>query len=149
MNTQLAAQVAAILCRQFEGFYSSPYLCPAGVPTIGFGATYYEDGTLVSMLDQTISRQRAEALLLWHIERVYLPAVIKLCPGADNPDRLAALIDFAFNLGAGNLKASTLRKKVNSGDWVAVPYELMKWVKGGGKVLKGLILRRTAESKLI
>lgn len=149
MNTQLAAQVAAILCRQFEGFYSSPYLCPAGVPTIGFGATYYEDGTLVSMLDQPISRQRAEALLLWHIERVYLPAVIKLCPGADNPDRLAAIIDFAFNLGAGNLKASTLRKKVNSGDWVAVPSELMKWVKGGGKVLKGLILRRTAESKLI
>lgn len=50
-------------------------------------------------------------MLLWHIENVYLPAVLKLCPGVDTPERLAALIDFAFNLGVGNLRASTLRRE--------------------------------------
>lgn len=149
MNLGLAIEVAAALARRFEGFYSKPYICPAGVPTIGYGATYYEDGTRVQLTDPPITRERAEALLLWMVRTKYLPAVLRLCPGADTPERLAALIDFAFNLGAGNLQASTLRRKVNAGEWGAVPTELRKWVKGGGRVLRGLVIRREAEAALI
>jgi len=141
--------VAASLCRRFEGLYLRPYLCPAGVPTIGYGATYYEDGTRVTLLDPPITRERAETLLLWHLKRRYLPAVLALCPGVDDPARLAALIDFTFNLGEGNLRASTLRRKVNAEEWDAVPDQLLLWNKAGGRVLRGLTLRREAEAALI
>lgn len=144
-----AVPVAAALARRFEGLYLCPYLCPAGVPTIGYGATYYEDGAHVQLNDPAISKERAEALLLWMVRTRYLPAVVRLCPGVDGPRRLASLIDFAFNLGAGNLKASTLRRKVNASDWDAVPGELRKWNKAGGRVLRGLTLRREAEVALI
>ena len=144
-----AVQVAAALARRFEGLRLSPYLCSAGVPTIGFGATYYEDGTSVTLRDLPISKERAEALLLWMVRRVYLPAVMKLCPAVDKPQRIAALIDFTFNLGVGRLKGSTLRRKVNAGDWEAVPAELRKWVLGSGKKLRGLVIRREAEIALI
>ena len=146
---ELAVSVAAALARRFEGLFLTPYLCPAGVPTIGYGATYYEDGTMVTLSDPAITRERAEALLLWMVRTRYLPVVLRLCPGVDNHQRLAALIDFTFNLGAGQLRASTLRKKVNAGVWGDVPAELRKWVKGGGKVLRGLFLRREAEVLLI
>ena len=146
---ELAVAVAAALCRRFEGLYLTPYLCPAGVATIGVGATFYEDGRRVTLHDAQITRTRAEALLLWHIETVYLPAVLKLCPGITCPMRLAALIDFTFNLGAGQLRSSTLRKRVNSEDWEMVPAELRKWVRGGGRVLRGLVIRREAEVVLI
>lgn len=145
----LATAIAAALCRRFEGLYLSPYLCPAGVPTIGFGATYYQDGTRVTLQDPPITRQQAEDLLLWMIRTVYLPAVLKLCPGITCPARLAAIIDFTYNLGSGNLRASTLRKRINADDWVAVVTELLKWDKAGGKRLKGLTRRREAEVILI
>ena len=144
-----AVQVAAALARRFEGLRLSPYLCSAGVPTIGFGATYYEDGTSVTLRDLPISKERAEALLLWMVRRVYLPAVVKLCPAVDKPQRIAALIDFTFNLGVGRLKGSTLRKRINAEQWELVPAELRKWTRGGGKVLRGLVIRREAEIALI
>jgi Phage-related lysozyme (muraminidase) len=96
--------VAAALCRRFEGLYLRPYLCPAGVPTIGYGATYYEDGRRVRMDDPPITRERAEALLIWMVRKVYLPVVMQLCPGVREPGLLAALIDFTFNLGSGRLE---------------------------------------------
>jgi lysozyme len=145
----LAVGVAAALARRFEGCYLRPYLCPAGVPTIGYGATYYLDGKWVTLSDPPITRATAEVMLLDMVRRIYLPAVLKLCPGVDTPERLAALIDFAFNLGAGNLHVSTLRKRVNAGRWADVPVELRKWNRGGGKVLHGLVLRREAEVALI
>ena len=142
---ELAVKVAAALARMFEGLYLTPYLCPAGVPTIGYGATYYEDGTRVTLSDLAITRERAEELLLWMVRTKYLPAVIRLCPGVQDPRLLAALIDFTFNLGAGNLKTSNLRRCVNAEDWEALPAEFRKWVRGGGRVLKGLVRRREAE----
>lgn len=145
----LAIKVAAALARRFEGCYLRPYLCPAGVPTIGYGATYYEDGTRVTLFDPPITRERAESLLLWMVRTKYLPAVIRLCPGIADPRRLAAIIDFTFNLGAGNLGASTLRRRINAGQWDDVPAELRKWVKAGGRLLKGLVARREAEVALI
>lgn len=149
MNIQLAVEVAAALARRFEGCYPRPYLCPAGVPTIGYGATYYEDGRRVTLHDAPITRDRANALLLWMVRTRYLPAVINLCPRVTCPKRLAALIDFAFNLGAGQLKVSTLRKRVNADRWADVPRELRKWNKGGGRVLRGLVKRREAEVALV
>lgn len=145
----LAVDIAAALARRFEGFMAHPYLCPAGVPTIGYGATYYEDGRAVKLTDPPITRDRAEALLLWAVKAEYLPAVLRLCPGADTPERLAALIDFVFNLGAGRLRASTLRRKVNGGDWDAARVQIMRWVIGGGRKLKGLERRRAAERDLL
>lgn len=145
----LAVSIAASLARRFEGLYLMPYLCPAGVPTIGYGATYYEDGTHVTLLDPAITRERAEALLLRMVRTKYLPIVLRLCPGVDSPGRLASLIDFTFNLGAGSLKASTLRRKINTGQWADVPAELRKWTRGGGRVLQGLVNRREAEVRLI
>lgn len=145
----LAVQVAAALARRFEGLYLLPYLCPAGVPTIGYGSTYYEDGTRITLKDPPISKARAEALLLWMVRHVYLPAVLKLCPNIDSPERLAAIIDFAFNLGSSKLRGSTLRRRVNAGDWESAGSELMKWIRGGGRILTGLVRRREAERLLL
>lgn len=145
----LAVEIAASLCERFEGFVGYPYLCPAGVPTIGFGATHYLDGRAVKLTDPPISREAAQRLLLRMIEREYLPAVLRLCPGVQEPRRLAALIDFTFNLGAGALAGSTLRRRVNADEWQQVPGELRRWVRAAGKVLRGLVLRREAEVALI
>ena len=143
-----AVELACALCRRFEGLHLRPYLCPAGVATIGYGATFYEDGTCVTLSDLPITKERAEALLQVQVRRKFLPAVMRRCPGADSEPRVAALIDFAFNLGDGNLKASTLRRKVNQGRWSEVPAEFMKWNKAGGRVLAGLTKRRAAEAEL-
>lgn len=145
----LGVHAAAALARRFEGLYLTPYLCPAGVPTIGFGATHYEDGARVTLKDPAITRERAERLLLWMVRAVYMPAVLRLCPSVNTPERLAALIDFAFNLGAGQLAGSTLRKRVNADRWAEVPAEIRKWNRGGGRLLRGLVLRREAEAALI
>ncbi len=141
--------VAAILCRRFEGLRLKPYLCPAGVATIGYGATAYENGERVTLHDAPITKERAELLLIHMIRTVYMPAVLRLCPGIDSPLRMAAIIDFTFNLGTANLKNSTLRRRINAGEWGDVPAQLRKWVMGGGVVLRGLVLRREAEVALI
>ena len=88
-------------------------------------------------------------MLLWMVETRYLPDVIRLCPEIDTPERLASIIDFAFNLGSGALKASTLRRKINAGHWTDVPSQLFRWNKAGGRVLRGLTNRRAAEAALI
>lgn len=142
---ELVVAVAAELARRFEGLFLAPYLCPAGVPSIGYGATYYEDGTRVTLADAPITRERAEELMLWMVRTVYLPAVLRLFPGVTDPYLLAALTDFCFNLGEPNLRASTLRRKVLAEEWDAVPHEFMRWVNAGGRKLRGLVLRRQAE----
>lgn len=146
-----ALAITLELIRRFEGLYLKPYLCPAGVPTIGYGATYYPDGTRVTLADSPITRTMAEDLLLWHVKTVYLPAVLRWCPAVihETPGRVAALIDWTFNLGSGNLRASTLRRRVNAAAWDLVPDELRKWDKAGGRVLRGLTLRREAEAGLV
>lgn len=141
--------VAAGLCRQFEGVWLRPYLCPAGVATIGIGSTVYEDGQPVRLTDPGITKERAAKLLMMDLRRVRLPAVMALCPTIDTPGRLAALLDFSYNLGTGALRASTLRRRVLSGRWDLVPGELRKWVRGGGRVLPGLVARREEECRLV
>lgn len=144
-----AADIAMALIRRFEGCVLEPYLCPAGVATIGYGTTRYEDGTAVSLLDPPVSQGRAESLLTEAVLRMYLPAVAALCPGVDSPQRVAALVDFTYNLGINALRVSTLRKRVNAGAWGSVPDELRKWIYAGGRRLSGLAIRREAEAGLI
>lgn len=148
MDINLVIRLVVALCRKFEGFSPRPYLCPAGVPTIGYGSTYYEDGRKVQLTDPPITQARAELLLINQVRRVYLPQTVALCPGADTAGRLGALVDFDYNLGSRNLKTSTLRRCVNAGDWEAVRVQLMRWNRGGGRVLKGLTRRRTAEAAI-
>lgn len=145
MNELVAVAVASILIRRWEGFRSSPYLCPAGVPTIGYGFTHYADGTAVTLGDPPMTREAAQRLLERLLCTQYIPATIKLCPTIDSPERLGAITDFVYNLGSGNLRASTLRRKILAGDWGAVPAQLRKWTRAGGKILRGLALRREAE----
>lgn len=141
----VAAAVASDLCKRWEGFRSRPYICPAGVPTIGFGFTRYLDGTPVKLTDPPMEREYAERMLRALILRDYIPSVLKLCPMIDTPERLGAIVDFCYNLGSGNLRASTLRKRILAARWEDVPFELRKWTRGGGRVLKGLVLRRESE----
>lgn len=144
-----ALRIAIPMIAQFEGLRLRPYLCSAGVPTIGYGSTYYLDGTPVTLIDPEITKDQAAQLLRQTILKTYLPGVMTLCPGLDTPERIAAMVSFAYNLGIGALKASTLRKRINAGRWDEVPGEIRKWNKAGGRVLLGLVRRREAECKLI
>ncbi len=143
-------ELAAALCRQFEGFRAKPYLCPAGIPTIGYGSTYYADGRKVTLQDAPISEPDARALLLYELNHTYAPGVLRLCPGlAAHERRFNAVVDFCYNLGVGRLQTSTLRRKVNAQDWEGAKEQLMLWTRGGGKVLPGLVTRRKAECALL
>ena len=145
-----AVQTARDLCLVFEGLYLKPYLCPAAVPTIGVGSTFYEDGTRVTLKDPPITRERAMALLEHELLHC-LPRVQRLCPGLADWGEVAtgAVLDFAFNCGTGALAGSTLRKRINADDVPGARVELMKWVRGGGRVLPGLVKRRAAEAALL
>jgi lysozyme len=147
--TDEAIAIAAALCRRFEGFYAQPYICPAGVPTIGYGTTVYPDGRAVTLRDAPVTREQAEALLRNDLVAGRLRPVLRLCPTLDTAGRLGAIVDFAYNLGNGALAASTLRRRIAAGQWDDVPGELRKWNRGGGRVLRGLVLRREAEAALI
>lgn len=146
-----AITIAKRLCILFEGMYLKPYLCPAGIPTIGVGSTHYENGVRVSLADPPITPERAEQLLMWELQTQCVPRVLKLCSNLPGwgPGAMAAILDFTYNLGSGNLQSSTLRKKILAGDRDGAKSELMKWVRGGGRELPGLVKRRTAESALI
>ena len=149
-NQNEALNLAAGLCRQFEGLRLKPYLCPAGIPTIGYGSTRYADGRAVTLQDRPITAAQAEDLLLLTLRRDYLAGVLKASPSlADKPRALAAIVDFAYNLGVAKYEGSTLRKRVDAGDWPGARAELGKWVRGGGQVLPGLVARRAAEAKLM
>lgn len=129
------------LIRIFEGIRLRAYLCPAGVWTIGFGSTGPGIGPgLVWTRAQAETRMAEDAI---H----FLSAARKLCPYVSGA-RLDALADFAYNLGASRLAGSTLRRKVNVGDFDAAADEFPKWVFAGGKKLPGLVIRREAERNL-
>lgn len=133
------------LIRQFEGLRLKPYLCPAGVPTIGYGHT----GPDVRMDMPPISEEQAEALLLQDAAAFYRAAG-KLSPVLwTTPAAHAAIADFCYNLGTTRYKASTLKRRVDAGDWHGATEELQKWVWGGGKKLPGLVRRREAEAALL
>jgi len=142
-------ELAATLCRQFEGYKSRPYLCPANVATIGYGSTYYSDGRKVTLEDAPMDEPTARALLMFELEHTYLPGVLRHCPILATDERKCnGAVDFVYNLGIGRLQTSTLKRKINAQDWEGAKEQLMLWNKGGGKVLAGLTKRRAAECAL-
>lgn len=150
MNEAAVLARAAELCKRFEGLSLKPYRCPAGVPTIGYGSTRYADGKRVTMSDPPISTKDADDLLLTTLRQEYLPGVLKASPNlAQHPEVCAAIVDFAYNLGVGQYRYSTLRQRVLDENWPAVITELNKWVFSGGKKLPGLITRRRVEAELV
>ena len=136
------------LIKKYEGFRSKPYLCPAKVATIGYGATYYPNGVKVKLSDPAIDEKHA-SLLLEAMLVPYEKAVDSFCRDDINQNQFDALVSFAYNLGNGALKGSTLLKKVNANpNDIAIKKEFLKWVNAGGKRLQGLVNRRTEEANL-
>jgi len=131
----------------FEGYSSKPYLCPAGVWTIGYGTTRYPDGRRVKQIDVNCSKDQAKFWLNHELQKAE-QAVIRYCNPHLNENQRAALASFVYNLGSGAFRASTLRRRINSGDFEDVPYQLSRWNKAGGRILKGLVRRRAAEADL-
>lgn len=130
------------LIKQWEGCRLTAYKDVAGVWTIGYGST----GAHVRA-GMTISQAEADALLVADLAR-FERAVEKLVKVPLSDGQFAALVSFAFNVGEGALQKSTLLKKLNAGNYDAVPGELAKWVNAGGKKVQGLVNRRAAEAGL-
>ena len=135
------------IIRKFEGLKLRAYLCPANVWTIGYGNTFYENGSKVQEGDK-ITLERADKLLFFVVQK-FEAEVKKLVKSDINENMLGALTSFAFNVGAGNLAKSTLLKKVNANpNDATIRDEFNRWTKAGGKVLNGLVTRRKAEADL-
>ncbi len=168
MKITKTSQKGIDLIKSFEGFSSKPYLCPAKVPTIGYGATFYPNGKRVTMKDSPITEEEGVDILksmLVSFER-YVDSYTR---DDISQNQFDALVSFAYNLGPNNLKVSTLLKKVNSNpNDESIRAEFMKWVysgdgsrngvdddndgiideKGEKRRLKGLVRRREAEANL-
>ncbi|TAJ93287.1 MAG: lysozyme [Gammaproteobacteria bacterium] len=146
-------QAAIELAKRFEGFERKvkrgveitavPYICPAGFWTIGYGH-------LCDPKHPPISDAEAEVYLARDLQTA-LVATLRYCPvlTTEPEGRLAAIVDFTFNLGAGRLQTSTLKRRINQRDWAVAGQEMRRWVYGGGKVLPGLVVRREAEANLL
>ena len=135
------------LIKFFEGFRGTAYKCQAGVPTIGYGTTRYPNGNKVQMTDTT-DLGNAELYLLNDVKQFEL-AVDAYCTDALNQNQFDALVSFCYNLGAKNLKDSTLLKLVNQNpNDPAIKKEFLRWNKAAGKVIDGLTRRRTDEATL-
>ena len=150
----IAVPPAAIdLAKRFEGFErrvkrgaeiaAVPYVCPAGFWTIGHGH-------LCDQKHPPINEAEAEVYLARDLQTA-LAATLRYCPvlATESDGRLTAIVDFTFNLGAGRLQMSTLRRRINQRDWADAVRELSKWIHGGGKVLHGLVVRRRAEGLML
>ena len=145
-------KTAIELAKRFEGFHrvpkvdpgrAHPYICPAGYWTIGYGH-------LCDPKHPPITETEAEVYLARDLQTA-LAATLRYCPvlAAEPEGRLSAIVDFTFNLGAGRLQTSTLRRRINQRDWVLAGDELRRWIFGGGKVLPGLVARRRDEATLL
>lgn len=130
------------LIKEFEGLELKAYKDSVGVVTIGYGST----GDHVFM-GQTITEAQAEALLRKDIAR-FEKGVDDLVKVPLTQNQFDALVSFSFNLGLGNLKSSTLLRKLNSLDYAGAANEFVRWNKAGGVVMKGLTRRREAEKAL-
>jgi lysozyme len=130
------------LIKRFEGFSSTIYICPAGYPTIGYGHVVlaHEQDQFATGITQTEATE-----LMRKDVRIAERAVLRLISVPLTDGKFDALASFTFNLGAGALQRSTLRRKVNRGEHEGVPAELMKWVWAAGKKLPVLVRRRQAE----
>ena len=129
------------LVKFFEGFEPKAYLCPANVWTIGYGRTKdVQEGYI-------LTEPQAERDLFEELDE-FAEQVLNSVKVDLEQNELDALTSWTYNLGVGNLRSSTLLKKLNSGDKNSVPSEMVRWNKAAGKVLAGLTRRREAEAEL-
>jgi len=138
------------IIKGFEGCHLHAYLCPAGVPTLGWGSTQI-NGRAVQLGD-TITQAQADDQLKQQVLHQYAPGVLRLIPSASKwkADQIAAITSFAYNVGLAALEGSTLRQRLNAGEPAAqvVAEELPRWNKGAGREMQGLANRRAAEVAL-
>jgi len=136
------------LIARFESFSSKPYLCPARVPTIGFGATYYENGIRVTMKDKEITKEYAYKLLEFQSNK-YAEAINRYIKVKLTQNQFDALVSFVFNIGIGAFQKSTLLRYINEQRSInSIISQFKRWNRGGGGILKGLVKRREIEAEL-
>ena len=130
------------IIKYYESLSLTAYRCPAGILTIGYGHTgkdVYEG--------MTITNEEADALLSRDLVRTE-QGITKYTSVELSQEQFDALVSFAFNVGVGNYRSSTLRMKLNRGEYDSASEEFVKWNKAGGRVLAGLTLRRLSEQEL-
>lgn len=154
-SSQHSAPAQALtIIKEFEGLSLKPYICSAGVPTIGYGTTRYPDGQKVTMKDSAITTEKAEFLLRHMVDNEIVFTLVKTVPFwlAMNNNQKAALISFAYNLGTGFMIAesgfNTLQKNLREKNWSAVPETLKLYRNPGTNSEDGLLRRRIAEGEL-
>jgi lysozyme len=147
------------MIKHHEGVRSKPYLCPAKLWTIGVGHVLYPEQAKLPVIDRLQFALKTEDHRVWTSAEVddllakdlarFERGVARYCPTAlGNQGQFDALVSFAFNVGLGNLQRSGLRMKHNRGEYEEASNEFMKWTKGGGRVLPGLVKRRADERSL-
>ncbi len=147
------------LIKSFEGCHNQPYLCPAKLWTVGYGHVLYPEQARLKADERASYPLKPEHNRVWDADEIdailaedlhrFEAGVLRLCPAAADSDRhFAALVSFAFNVGLGNLQASTLRMKYNRADHEGAADEFLKWRKSNGVVLAGLVRRRESERAL-
>jgi len=136
------------LIQEFEGLRLTSYLCSAGVPTIGYGATYYHDGSKVK-LGQTITKEQASQMLVDHLKEFEGSVTGLLNKTKVNQNQFDALVSLNYNIGPTNLAISQLLRfvKLNPND-PRIAAEFAKWNRAGGNVVTGLVRRRKKEAQL-
>jgi len=146
------------LIKHFEGVKNRPYLCPALLWTIGVGSVLYPEQAKLPMDSRKSYPLKAEHNRVWsddEIDKLFLTDVYRFERGVERyitvsltQGQFDCLVAFSFNLGLGTLQKSTLRQKLNRQDYEGAIESLLKYNKAGGKILKGLDLRRKAEAAL-
>jgi len=139
------SQIGIDLIKYFEGFIAKPYLCPAGVATIGYGSTKYVDGKKVKLNDKAINENEA-TLLLKDTLTIYENIVNKKVKVQLKQNQFDALVSHTYNTGGSNTLFNLINNEANN-ESIKKWFET-KYISANGVKLKGLIERRKAESKL-
>ena len=135
------------IIKSFEGYSSSVYLCPANRWTIGYGSTWDMNCKSITKDQPPITEEEGENLLRRELTHCY-HAIGKLVTAEIDENMFSALCSFIFNVGSGNFQSSTMRMKLNRGEYLGASDEFPKWRKAGGRILKGLVRRRGVEREL-
>lgn len=149
---------ALLMLKKHEGVRYKPYRCPAALWTIGVGHVLYPEQGNLKMAERMnfplkiehfriFSKEEVDEILKADLAR-FIRGVSRYCPVITSQGQLDALVSFAFNVGLGALQRSALRQKHNRGDYEGASKEFLKYTKGGGKVLPGLVKRRNDERAL-
>lgn len=141
-----------------EGVRNKPYQCPALLWTVGVGHVIDPNHAKVPMADRkalpipagwdrVLSADEIDEILRKDLNR-FEAGVLRLIKVPLTQGQFDALVSFSFNVGLGNLQNSTLRMKVNRSEFEAAAEQFLVWTKAGGKVLPGLVKRRTHEKEM-